>query len=177
MDDSIVEDKALHAKHVSDLKDEFNRSGEMFAKDYRNRYPHNNPDAWIIFEVATFGTLSKIYKNLKHQLPQKAIIANEMGLNLHNELSSWLEAISYLRNIIAHHSRIWSRNMVKRPTSIINPRFQWLQNSITAVQEKKPYYVITAMVYLCNAVDANNEIKTKVLNLLHQNPNITQHIK
>jgi abortive infection bacteriophage resistance protein len=172
LDDSIVEDKALHAKHVSDLKDEFNRSGEMFAKDYRNRYPHNNPDAWIIFEVATFGTLSKIYKNLKHQLPQKAIIANEMGLNLHNELSSWLEAISYLRNIIAHHSRIWSRNMVKRPTSIINPRFQWLQNSITAVQEKKPYYVITAMVYLCNAVDPNNEIKTKVLNLLHQNPNM-----
>ena len=62
--------------------------------------------------------------------------------------------------------------MVKRPTSIINPRFQWLQNSITAVQEKKPYYVITAMVYLCNAVDPNNEIKTKVLNLLHQNPNM-----
>lgn len=30
---------------------------------------------------------------VKHQLPQKAIIANEMGLNLHSELSGWLEAI------------------------------------------------------------------------------------
>ena len=56
------------------------------------------PDAWVIFEVATFGTLSKIYKNLNHQIPEKAKIANEFGINLHNELSSWLEAISYLRN-------------------------------------------------------------------------------
>ena len=172
LDDSIVENKDLHAVHLADLQAEFNRSGEIFAKDYRYRHPNNNPDAWIIFEVATFGTLSKIYKNLKHQLPQKSIVANEMGLNLHSELSSWLEAISYLRNIIAHHSRIWSRNMVKRPNTIINPRFQWLQNSITPVQEKKPFYVITSMVYLCNAVDSNNEIKTKLLTLFKQNPNI-----
>lgn len=69
----------------------------------------NKPDAWIIFEVATFGTLSKIYKNLNHQLPEKARIANEFGLNMHTELSSWLEAISYLRNIVAHHSRVESK--------------------------------------------------------------------
>lgn len=29
----------------------------------------DNPDAWMIMEVATFGTLSKMYKNLKNQLP------------------------------------------------------------------------------------------------------------
>jgi abortive infection bacteriophage resistance protein len=47
-------------------------------------------------EVASMGTLSKLYKNLKHQLPAKATIANEMGLHFHNELSSWLEAITVL---------------------------------------------------------------------------------
>lgn len=172
LDDSIAENKSLHTTHLADLQAEFNRSGEVFAKDYRAKHPNNNPDAWIIFEVATFGTLSKIYKNLRHQLPQKAIIAKEMGLNLHSELSSWLEAISYLRNIIAHHSRIWSRNMVKRPTLIINPRHQWLQNEVTSVQEKKPFYVITAMVYICNAIDANNQIKSKIVSLFLQNPNI-----
>ncbi|MBX2952817.1 MAG: Abi family protein [Leadbetterella sp.] len=48
------------------------------------------------------------------------MIAKEMGLNLHSELSSRIEAISYVRNIIAHHSRLWSRNMVKRPSENIN---------------------------------------------------------
>ena len=40
----------------------------------------DDPDAWMILEVATFGTLSKMYKNLKSQLPQRATIANEFGL-------------------------------------------------------------------------------------------------
>lgn len=53
------------------------------------------------------GTLSKLYKNLNHQLPEKAMIAKEMGLNLHNELSSWLEAITYVRNMVAYYLRIW----------------------------------------------------------------------
>jgi hypothetical protein len=37
-------------------------------------------------EVASMGTLSKYYKNLKHDLPEKAAIAKGMGLNLHKEL-------------------------------------------------------------------------------------------
>lgn len=66
-----------------------------------------HPDAWIIFEVATFGTLSKIYKNLNHQLPEKSAIANDMGLNLHNELSGM--AGSHF--IYAQHNRAPFQNM------------------------------------------------------------------
>lgn len=113
-----------------------------------------------------------MYKNLNHQLPQKALIANEMGLNFHNELSSWLEAISYLRNIIAHHSRIWSRNMVKRPAELHNPRMTWLSRSLTEVQQKKPFYLITAMLYLCNAIDSTHIFKQKLLNLFQQYPDM-----
>jgi len=97
-------------------KKNLTRSQEIFIQDHRNRFPGQDADAWKILEVASMGTLSKLYKNLQHQLPEKSIIAKEMGLNLHSELSSWLEAIAYVRNIIAHHSRLWSRNMVKKPT-------------------------------------------------------------
>ena len=124
-------------------------------------------------EVASLGTLSKLYKNLKHQLPEKATIAKEMGLNLHSELSSWLEAITYVRNIIAHHSRLWSRNMVKRPTeNLNNPIGQWFDNPLTQVQTKKPFLIISCMVYLCNEVTPGHQIKTKILKLFNNNPNI-----
>jgi len=172
LDNALFVDQNKYQEHLTDLQNEFSRSGEIFAKDYRTRHPNNNPDAWIIFEVASFGTLSKIYKNLFYQLPQKAIIANEFGLNLHSELSSWLEAISYLRNIVAHHSRIWSRNMVKHPIMPIKPRNQWLQNPVTPNQQKKPFVVISAMIYLCNAIDSNNGVKQKLLNLFNTNPAI-----
>lgn len=30
-------------------------------------------------------------------------------------LASWLRSLNYLRNVCAHHSRLWNRNMVDQP--------------------------------------------------------------
>jgi abortive infection bacteriophage resistance protein len=173
LDDSLVVDKKIHAKVLDDLQKEFDRSQEIFIKDHKYRYPNEKPDAWKILEVASMGTLSKLYKNLTHQLPEKAIIAKEMGLNLHSELSSWLESIGYVRNIIAHHSRLWSRNMVKKPIERINnPIGNWFSANLSDVQTKKPFLIISCMIYLCNFITPNHQIKTKILQLFGNNPNI-----
>jgi abortive infection bacteriophage resistance protein len=165
--------KSVHQNTIEELQKEFKRSQEIFIKDHRYRYPNQNADAWKILEVASMGTLSKLYKNLNHQLPEKAMIAKEMGLNLHNELSSWLEAITYVRNMVAHHSRIWSRNMVKRPIeNLNNPKGKWFSNPLTQVQTKRPFLIISCMVYLCNEVTPGHQIKTKILDLISNNPNI-----
>jgi len=169
---TIVDNVQMHTDLLTDLQKEFKRSNEIFIKDHKHRYPHLEPDTWKIMEVASMGTLSKIYKNLHHQLPEKAKIANEMGLRLHSELSSWLEAIVYVRNIIAHHSRLWNRNMVKTPRHLINPASLWLRQNPTGVQMKKPFYIITAMLYLCNKVTPNHQIKHKIIELIGENPNI-----
>lgn len=163
--------KTVYKHTLDELKKEFNRSQEIFIKDHRNRYPNQDADAWKILEVASLGTLSKLYKNLSHQLPEKATIAKGMGLNLHSELSSWLEAIAYVRNIIAHHSRLWSRNMVKKPIEQLNnPMGQWFNKSLTQVQTQKPFLIISCMLYLCNAVTPGHQIKSKILTLLNDNP-------
>ncbi len=183
LNDSLFEDIHLFEQHRNELQDEFSRSGEIFVKDFKQKHPTANanpkiwessehPDAWLILEVATFGNLSKMYKNLKHQLPQKSAIANEFELNFHNELSSWLESVSYLRNIVAHHSRVWSRTMVKTPMRVANPNCPWLQIPLTTFQTKRPFYVISAMLYLCNAVQCDNLFKSKILDLFSKYPNI-----
>lgn len=180
----LFTNKEHHNNSLKELNSEFLRSNENFAKDFKRKYGikgedkkyfrlTEDPDAWIIFEVATFGTLSKMYKNLNHQLPEKSIIAQEFGLNLHNELSSWLEAISYLRNIIAHHSRIWNRNMVKRPMELKNPRNNWLIKPLTEIQQKKPYNIIVSMIYLCNAIGEGEEFKKKLLAFLNENSKLS----
>ena len=165
--------KTIYENTIHELEKEFTRSQEIFIKDHRNRYPNLHADAWKILEVASMGTLSKLYKNLKHQLPEKSIIANEMGLRLHSELSSWLEAITYIRNIIAHHSRLWSRNMVKVPMfKLNNPISDWLDKPISPVQAKKPFLIISSMVYLCNEVTPQHQIKKKIEALFDENNTI-----
>lgn len=173
LDPALFDDANKHSQHLEDLQSEFNRSQEIFIKDQKARYSGADVDAWKILEVASFGTLSKLYKNLHHQLPEKATIAKEMGLNLHTELSSWLEAITYVRNIIAHHSRLWSRNMVKRPIEQLNNPFGlWFSANLLPVQSKKPFLIISCMVYLCNVVTPDHQIKAKLLELFANNSDI-----
>lgn len=178
LNSELFEDQTLYSQHLHDLFSEFNRSKELFVKDYRMKHPNYSskseewdsdeyPDAWIILEVATFGNLSKIYKNLKHQLPAKSRIANGFGLNMSSELSSWLEAISYLRNVIAHHSRLWNRTVVKKPMNISSAKFPWL-NILTEYQQKRPYSVISTMLYLCNAIDAECDFKDRLYDLFER---------
>ncbi|PWS27881.1 CAAX protease [Pedobacter yonginense] len=169
----LFNDIEIQKNLLSLLRAEFDRSQEIFIKDHKRRLNNEQPDSWKILEVASMGTLSKIYKNIRHQLPEKAIIASEMGLNLHKELSSWLEAITYCRNIIAHHSRLWSRSMVKKPTEkIINPSSDWLNVELLPAQTKKPFLIISTMLYLCNHVTPGHQIKNKILELFDNNPEI-----
>ena len=180
MEASLFERKDYYEDFILDLKYEFDRSTEPFAKEYIAKHSNwdwesmegDNPDAWMILESATFGTLSKMYKNLKSQLPERAAIANGFGLYSAKELSSWLEAISVLRNIIAHHSRLWSRSLAKQVTNPKGHHDKWLQKPLTDNQKKKPYGVICAVLYLCNAVCPDNKIKDKLLALIDSNTNI-----
>lgn len=152
---------------------EFGYSQEIFIIDHKNRYPHDDPEAWKIMEIASMGTLSKFYKLLHHNQPEKAAIARGMGLNIHSELSSWLEAIVYVRNIIAHHSRLYSRDMVKRPKmDINNPQGDWLNNPLREVQKKKAFLIISTMIYLCDRVTPGHQVKTKIKQLIQNNPSI-----
>lgn len=170
---SLFIDKEIHKKHIEDLQKEFHRSQEIFIKDQKTRHPKTDADAWKILEVASFGTLSKLYKNLQYQLPEKSIIAKEFGLNRHSELYSWLEPITYIRNITAHHSRLWSRNMVKTPTSILNnPSGKWFKGTISPAQAKKPFLIISCMLYLCNSISINHQFKSNIHQLFQNNPNI-----
>ncbi len=173
LNDTLFASKDLHTRQVDDLKREFSQSQEIFIKDHRNRFPDCDADSWKILEIASLGTLSKFYKNLIHNLPEKANIAKEMGLNSHKELASWLESITYIRNIIAHHSRLWSRNMVKKPISKLNnPTGAWLGGDLKPVQLKRPFLIISTMIYLCDKISHDQNIKERIKNLFHSNENI-----
>ena len=177
---NLFENTNYHEDFVLDLKYEFGRSTEPFARNYiRDHNDWNdvsmegdNPDAWMILETATFGTLSKMYKNLKAQSPLQASIANSFGLYSTRDFSSWLESISVLRNIIAHHSRLWYRIFSKKPVNVSRHRDKWFVQSMTENQRKRAFGVISCLLYLCNAIVPNNTIKEDIKTLFDKYPNI-----
>ena len=165
--------KTVHIWVLNELQKEFNRSQEIFIKDHQRRYPKQPADAWKILEVASMGTLSKLYKNLTVNLPEKGLIANEMGINSPHTFSGWLEAIAYIRNIIAHHSRLWSRTMIKRPSmQLNNPVGAWFIKPLKQGQLDKPFSTISCMVYLCGFLHTPQDFKSKIVNLIGSYPNV-----
>lgn len=180
LDGSLFNNQQFHTNLVLDMKYEFDRNSDPFVRQYiidhsnwdKNTLDGDNPDAWMIFETATFGTLSKMYKNLLNQSPLKSRIANEFGLYSARELSSWLEAISVLSNIIAHHSRIWYKIFSKKPTNINRHRDNWMLSDLTEHQRKRAFSVISCLLYLCNAICPDNTVKQDIKNLFASYPNI-----
>ena len=180
LDSSLFDNRQFHESVVLDMKTEFGRNSDPFVRKYIDEHPNwdknslsgDNPDAWMIFETATFGTLSKMYKNLKNQSPLKSRIANELGLYSARDLSSWLEAISVLRNTIAHHSRIWYRIFSKKPTNIRGHRYKWMVQDMTEHQRKRAFGVISCLLYLCNAIKPDNTVKDDIKDLFCSMPDV-----
>lgn len=180
LDSSLFEDGQRYMVFVLDLKYEFERSTEPFAKNYLSDHDDwdsetiegDNPDAWLIIEVASFGTLSKMYKNLKSQLPQRSAIANDFGLYSAKDFSNWIEVVSLMRNIVAHHSRLWNRSLGKKISDPKGKRFPWLNGELTELQKKKPYAVACAIAYLCKAVNSQHGFTAALQNLCNEYPKI-----
>jgi abortive infection bacteriophage resistance protein len=167
------ENKTVHLWVLDDLQKEFSRSQEIFLKDHQQRYPGQPADAWKIMEIASMGTLSKLYKNLNVNLPERGLIANEMGINSPHVFSGWLEAIAFLRNIIPHHSRLWSRTMVKRPSmQLNNPVNDRFTKPLKQGQLDKPFSTISCLLYLYRHTSRSQEMKQKVIELINAYPNV-----
>lgn len=83
-------------------------------KHYMTKYSGpSDPPSWMVFEVLSFGSVSMVFAAL-HKTEQKAVAA-EFGIPP-KRLVSWLHAASHLRNLCAHHSRVWNREFVVTPS-------------------------------------------------------------
>ncbi len=153
---------------------EMNKTSEVFIRHYRNKYTNPpNPPAWMALELASFGQLSTLYKNLKACTAHKKV-AEHFGLD-EIVLESWLEALSYVRNACAHHMRLWNRKLPRTPIVPKKPRFTWLVEIPEYHQQNKIYLSISTIAYLLSCISPGNSFSFKIKALLTQYPEIPIH--
>jgi abortive infection bacteriophage resistance protein len=124
-------------------------------------------------EVASLGTVSKFYKSLHVNLKERSLISKELGINSPRVFASWLESISLIRNIIAHHMSLCDRTIIKHPKmQLNNPLGAWFTNPLTHGQLQKPFSTTSCIVYLCNHLTQSDELKRQILSLIKSYPNV-----
>lgn len=106
-------DEEYHKTFVEDIEEEVGRNSKApFVKNFRDNYDGGELPVYALVEVFSFGTLSKFYKNMKNA--DKKVVAKSFGIG-YTYLESWLESISYVRNICAHYGRLYNAKLSKTP--------------------------------------------------------------
>jgi len=167
-----------YAETLSNISKEYNRSDEEFILAFKDRYSDDLPPCWMMLEVSSFGVLSSLY-SLLNPGKDKKDIANFFGLN-DRTLTSWLHSIVYLRNICAHHSRLWNREMRIQPVIPNSPRKPFLiktyythpENGASLPLNNKTYFMLSMIIYLMNTINPKHKIQVKFKALLEKYSNI-----
>ena len=147
---------------------------ENFLRHYLSKYDSPKlPPSWMMIEMLTWGELSHLYVGLKSNQAKKQIAQN---LGIHAEvLESWLKSLNDVRNLCAHHSRLWNKEhgrSIKIPTS---NTIQWLQQPViltnTAIRyEKRTYMVLVAIQTLLFKISPNSTWAKRLKDLIAQYP-------
>lgn len=94
--------------------------GDVFIRHYYKNYvAPAYPPSWMLAEALSLGTWSKIYQNLT--TANQKLVSQFYGQK-YDTVENWLRALSDIRNICAHHGRLWNRAFVTPisfPTGLI----------------------------------------------------------
>lgn len=92
---------------LDDHYKEIHRSKEKFIEHFQAKY-EGFPlvPCWMALENASFGSLSKLLNG--SNLSIRTSIARPFQLN-EQVITNWVHVLSSVRNVCAHHSRLWNR--------------------------------------------------------------------
>jgi abortive infection bacteriophage resistance protein len=145
------------------------RTPETFIKHYiTNYHKPSNPPSWMCFELLTIGELSHIYRGLKNNADKKRI-ADFFEVH-HTVFTSWLHTLTYVRNICAHHSRLWNRDLAIEPEKLLKPKGNWIDKPFE--NNKRVFYFLCVLRYMLLRANPGNSMKDKVENLFNKYPTV-----
>ncbi len=101
-----------YARFVAHFNREVQNNRNLpFIKHHIEKYDGKLP-CWVAVEVMTMGNLHGIYKNLLAPLQKKIAKTYNTGPN---QLSSWIQNLTFTRNHLAHYMRIYDFNFGRTP--------------------------------------------------------------
>ena len=154
-----------HAGLIASLQSELDRTDDDQILLFKHKYDDAFPPAWMTMEVTSFGTLSMLYKLLKPSLTKRKI-ANYYGVS-DSVFESWLHSIVYVRNICAHHSRLWNKTLRIRP---LFPRKVNGTFISAPVRSDRLYYVLCVIQYLLLKVNPDTTFPARLKALFAEFP-------
>lgn len=156
-------------KHIHEQLN--NNKAEVFIKHYKSKYETpSNPPSWMSVEIMYFNHLPRICNGLNNRSDLNGIA---QYFDLPPQIfCSWLHTINYVRNLCAHHARLWNRILSIVPENLhFSKHLTWISDPNTA-QRSKIYYFCCMINYLLQTANPTSNFKQRLCDLLSENKDI-----
>ena len=161
-------DENKYEELLSVIKLSVVKSKEEFVQDFYQKYGKlANLPIWMVFEIISFGNMLTLFRLLKKQ--DKEIIAKAFYSNA-VVFESWLAHLNYIRNICAHHARLWNRQMAVNPL-IPKKDLKWHEMNFP-VNERRIYSTLCILKTLIDIITPQSNWKDSFYLLLQEFPMI-----
>lgn len=161
-------DHGSHYEIMESIQEAISPNGEthkhIFLKHFFSKYSNPNPPAWMLMETLSFGAFSRIYKKAKGVL---RIPVGETFAVQHDILESWFHSLVFVRNVCAHHSRLWNRSFTIRPKIPKKYKSIWPEGS-----QDKLYMVCCIIKHLLNVLGSDHEWALRLQALVVSRPDV-----
>lgn len=150
------------ARWLQRVQERQNGSDETFVRHFRDQYDDVLP-IWALTEILELGHLGRLYSGLERGLA--STVANAYGVPTKKIFGSWIASINYVRNVSAHHARLFNRKLVQapsRPTKGSVSALDHLRDESSAKAQFGVYNALAIMAYLLGVIDPSCDWNERV---------------
>jgi len=160
--------RSRHAEWLVGYDRQERRSQEAFVQHFRKRYGPRLP-VWVATEVMSLGSLTELVALLPQN--DRKLMAARFGVVTADRdgdssaFSSWLNHLRHVRNLCAHHSRLWNRVFdaaLQVPKSAAIPEFVHVDDRA----RRKIYGTLAVVRFLLARIQPESEWYSGALDLV-----------
>jgi abortive infection bacteriophage resistance protein len=160
-----------HKKWIDEVRSEIHRSRETFIQHFRNSYGdcHDLPPLWMAGEIMSFGKIFTMFNGVHDDLRRQ--LAADFRLP-DTVLKSWLGTLNVIRNICAHHGRLWNRELGFKPRIPRgNKHPQW--HKPVSVSPDRIFAVLTILRFLLRQIAPSSRWHIRFQDILTKYPDVS----
>lgn len=135
---------------------------EPFVEHYMDKY--GRLPIWVAIEIWDFGLMSKMYAGMQHK--HKQHIAAKYGAKDGKSFAGWLRGLNFIRNVSAHHSRLWNINVLER-APLPRDDEKWNQ-----LNDARPFFYFCLMQKLMRVICPNSSWAQRFTTLMGEFPDV-----
>ncbi|WP_396159516.1 Abi family protein [Flavobacterium sp.] len=163
----LFADLVLYGGIIDEITEDFVDPQESFLKSFKLKYTSESfPPSNMALETLTMGKLTRLYKALKNDT-EKMQIASDFNVPS-SILTSWIIYLTNVRNICAHHARLWNKRVTADQPLIPSREKYKFKGEITSNFHIAIYGIISLINRLLSSFNPENSFIKRIEQIIEE---------